>query len=733
MVKGFDYSGAKKEGYSDEEIMEYFRSSQTDFDFEGALSEGYTPREINRFILQQQEPTMAEQAGRLATQYGLGVAEKVALPYELAALPLASPEAQQVAYRENIMGDIENLLERKSIGMMEEGDEELLSDLISQIKEPKKAEQFVKPVDISVRGLAEKATGEDLQPKGFLETAFNWMGFIKDPKKIVGSAFTPKNLVKAATPTGTEIARGLGAGAALEYAKDGEFGPIGTMAALAIGEGVGAGVAGVGKGIGKLIREPKKTLAKFAAGMAKEDAKEVQKQIIEDFRESGIQADLGTITDSDLVRALQTRIQQSGLVGRELEEFRKNLTNQVKDEYKSLAQDLGKARFDTLYEAGEVGKELLTSIRDQEKKRIGDIYEKARSMISKGSTIAPRSLAEEVLKLESKLAPGTLKSAEQKTVLKTLGDLKKDLITSDNRLKQVNINELLNAKIALNDIIDFEVQGGQKQLLRNIVKEIDNSLREYGKKDFQFLKEYTKANNNFKKHAQAFRNNTIANILKSQNPETLMNKMNSVQGIKDLEKAFSITPEGKKTFGELKRAKLDNIIGNKMTDNVSDQLKTGTFANLLKNPKDAQLIKEILGKENFDRLKRLQKNVGKLANSAQKFFNASKTASAGIDMAAASYLFNSLLALMTGNPWPLMKSGSIYVIANKMGKYFADPDFLKQVENYILSPPQSKKASLSMQKLLPYARELYSDVKGSLPSPVFPDRNEEKIPNPTKQ
>ena len=41
----FDVEGARKEGYSDQEIAEYL-GGQNKFDVKGALKEGYEPSEI---------------------------------------------------------------------------------------------------------------------------------------------------------------------------------------------------------------------------------------------------------------------------------------------------------------------------------------------------------------------------------------------------------------------------------------------------------------------------------------------------------------------------------------------------------------------------------------------------------------------------------------------------------------------------------------------------------------
>jgi hypothetical protein len=48
--KRFDYIGAKKEGYSNEEIQSYFKESNINFDLIGAINDGYSDEEIDNYL-----------------------------------------------------------------------------------------------------------------------------------------------------------------------------------------------------------------------------------------------------------------------------------------------------------------------------------------------------------------------------------------------------------------------------------------------------------------------------------------------------------------------------------------------------------------------------------------------------------------------------------------------------------------------------------------------------------
>jgi len=362
------YQRARSQGYSDEEIMSHIESHPKYSEkIKKARSQGYNDSEISEYLSSYQpkkEKSTLEKGARIAAQVGIGAAERAAMSYEIGAASLSDKDAQTLAYKQNVMEDIERLTEQKQTGVWDEKDQELLDHSIDQIKHPEKAEQFSKTGDVGIRGLIEKATGVDLHPEGILEKAANWIGFIKNPKNIVKTGLKPKEFIKAIMPTGEETLRGLGAGAALEMAEQGEFGPIGTMAAVVAGDLAGAGASGLLKGAKALVTEPKKTLAKIGASFTSKDKLELQKEIIKDYREADIQADLGTITDNNLIKWTQARIAQSGLVGKAADDFRQELTTQIKEEYKNIAANLGKSRFSTTSEAGEVLKDGLKKIRE---------------------------------------------------------------------------------------------------------------------------------------------------------------------------------------------------------------------------------------------------------------------------------------------------------------------------------------------------------------------------------
>jgi len=141
------------------------------------------------FFSDLQDKKPINKKARLAAQYGIGLAERAAAPYDIAVSPLSSKKAQQVPYRENIFQDIERLQEKKQMGDWDENDQNLYDFLVDQIKNPEEADKFVKTFDISSSGLIEKAgkkLGYNLEPEDAQELG----------ARITGNIFTPKGLAK---------------------------------------------------------------------------------------------------------------------------------------------------------------------------------------------------------------------------------------------------------------------------------------------------------------------------------------------------------------------------------------------------------------------------------------------------------------------------------------------------------------------------------------------------------
>jgi len=540
-AKDFDYKGALKEGYTNEEIETYLSEQHPDFDIKAAKEEGYSAKEINKYLsTYKPEKSKLEKVARVGGQVALGAAEMAAWPYEVAAATVASKPAQTLLYRQQVMEDIERIQENKEKGIASDWELELLPDLIEQIKDYSKSEQYSAAPDVSIRSLAEKITGADLHPEGLLEKAANWIGMIKSPAKakdLANVGLNPKKLLQAIGITGTDVIRGASAGTALQMAEEGNFGPIGTL-----GVAVAADLLGhAPKMLLEKAKKPKETIAQVANLLTgRNGKKEWIKQIISDANEAGIQLDAGTLTDNDFIRMMQARASQSALSGEALTNFQKDLSQKFIGAYEKVLGDLGEIKFDNNYQAAEAIKGFLKNEENtlfkqhgpregpQSRSLQGRVTQEAEPAIEQEflNRIAPeevhstyqggenlKTAAEDIrapikeefnqrwenlnrniemipVEPQAQLADamdvfarenrGSLllgESSAEARVLMAAEELRNSLRTAEGDLVGVNLRDLMKTKRTLGDVANWEFGGSNfESQYKHLVREIDVAI-----------------------------------------------------------------------------------------------------------------------------------------------------------------------------------------------------------------------------------------------------------------
>lgn len=395
----FDYQAAKDSGYSDDEIFQYASQEIPDYDFQGALQSGYSASEIFDHLNQPEKKSKTEKAVRSATQLGIGAIENVLMPYEIAAAPISSKDAQTIALRENIFDEIGQLEELKMLGVATPKDLEFLDAMKETIKNPEKLDQYVQTANIGTQGIVEGITGQDLHPEGIIEKASRWLGFLKDPRRgyqaLKEISKEPNKVVSAlkeAIP-GTNTLRSAAVGTALQMAEENQFGPIGTLA-VAVGSDILGHTPGAAINIAK---EPKRAAASILNLFSRNNSNKAwTKDLIKSANEAGIQLDAGTLTDSNFIRLMQARAAQSGLVGDALDNFRKDLSSQFVNEYKKVADSISESMFENNFQAAEAVKSAL-KVEEQNYPIFKDYNKPSRSLQGRVSSTPVEPYEENLL------------------------------------------------------------------------------------------------------------------------------------------------------------------------------------------------------------------------------------------------------------------------------------------------------------------------------------------------
>lgn len=534
-------------------------------------------------------------------------------------------------------------------------------------------------VSEEIRSAREKSQGYpkgSLEPQGSLEKGIDKFARIVGESPAFGGISGPRETLSLA---------GLAAGS--QVGEDQNLGPVGQFITGAAGALLPGGIENLAKGATRTITSPKQTLAKGVAKLVK--APEIKKQLIEDARKAGVQLDLGSITDSGAVKFVQNQIAQSPLVGDALETFKKDLSQQVINEYKSITENIGQANFQNNYQAGEAVQNAIKANQQSSLDSARKLYENARNA-GKNAIVTNGEIKNVVEKIKNSLTPGSIKSPEQTKVINTLNDLQEGLWRGVSP-----VESLINNKIALNDIIDYEIQGGSKQLLKKVVKTIDDTLSKYGATDPNFGNAWKSANKEFSQHAKTFRNTNISNVLKTQDPATILNKMNTTAGIRDIRKSLSSSPEGKSLFNDLSRYKIDDMVGKALDKNIKDQIQFGKIGNVFKQPKTQELLKELMPKQEFERLKKLTDLSSNIAESASKFLNTSQSGTTVVNMAAVSKMMFDIGKALSGNFLPAMTSLGSLAGVRGISNLITNPEFLRAVEDAILV---SKSSNVSLME-----------------------------------
>ena len=709
------YDIARAEGYTDQEINDFLATKSNNLEpqnqeimpsqqpsqneeskYKTALDEGYSKEEIDKY-LQSKKPALqryaqtayegVNKALRLPGQYAIGAFQRLpgVVAYDVAVAPLASKEAQHAEYRKNIFEDIERLYELKQVGAFDEQDQQLLDSLLEQIKSPEKAEKFVKTIDLTTGGLAEKA---GLAPKGTLEKAARWSGFIKNPQQIaeLGKAgLKPKELFNFFKPTVREGTRGLGAGVALEIAEVGDFGPLGTMTAAILGDIIGGGAVGAAKAIGRAAITPTKTAGKIGAFFTPNSKLQTQAEVIRKAREQGITLDIGSITDSKTLKFIQSTLAASGLTGKALDDLRSQLTSDVVNSYKRVADGVGQIKFNSLHDAGETFINVASKLRKDARAANQVKYQAFENALTSADATNPTPILSEIQKVQNKLKPGSFKSDPQKKVLGILEEILPDLMDAEGQIKPAKIKDLWNVKKALQDEIDYDTVGGLDKLLNPVLKEIDKALIGYGASNPKIKGLLTEANRIHSQNVKTFQEGTVGKFLKrGQNPDKILNSMDSTKGIREIKKALINSPEGREVWDGLRRAKLDQVIGDNMIDSTTQQLKTGTFSKLLEKGKNREVIRELVGPEAYKKLEDLQYVSGRLAESSQKFLNASQSGTKGGDLLLGAEILRGTWSAIGGNAYPLARTGTLVTSGYALSKLLGNKKFLTAVEDAVL-------------------------------------------------
>ncbi len=578
------------------------------------------------------------------------------------------------------------------------------------------------PTTNQVERAADFVTGGLFEPKTAIErgarTTGEFVGGSLLPTGAAGEgASVLSRLLKV--PGAKELTGTIGAGVGTSLAEEGDLGLLGTLVAGGAGLAAGRGLANAGS-VGKtaVTRGTQGVAARALGGT-------IDGEVLKSARDLGIELTPGALLDSRAAGFIEAKLAQSGLTGEKLNIRRKEVADSLAKAFKRDAEELSSKTFQNTNEALNEVQQGLKSSREFELKPIRQLYQTSKNAVPQGEKIFVPGLAEEVVKLRKELGNTLLKdqatdASKTRNVLekleKQLFETQKPSIVLDAKgnpvnpggkkvQKAISVDDLVGTNVDLNDLINFEVQGGTQQLLKRIKGLVSEELSNYGKVNRKFGKSYSRANKEFADFAKTFRKNKDINrLILAENPGQIAGIGNNISSIQQLERALvnlpssKGVPSGKDLFDKFKRFKLEEVLVNKVIDPITGNVSLKKQSTILNNPNSKALIKEIVGKENFERMQKLSKLSSKLDSKLTKFINGSNSATSIFD-AGLSFSIGKdvMMGVATLNPVLAMKGVGKFIAPRLLGNLWADPAFIDEII-FMANQPVDKSFARSFAK-----------------------------------
>lgn len=295
-----------------------------------------------------------------------------------------------------------------------------------------------------------------------------------------------------------------------------------------------------------------------------------------------------------------------------------------------------------------------------------------------------------------------------------------------NPTMEIGVKELENTKRALGEMINWDMPGGAKSLLKPIYHQMGKTLEEYGNKNKAYGSSAKAAKEYFKDEVLNIRTNLLDAIKEGKKPEQALSKLNTISGIKQVRKALNNLPDGDRIFNALSRYFVKDLIKDRMFDPSTGLMKIPKGAgngihNFLTKDKDVyNLIHELVPKEHLKTLHQLE-DVGKGLN---KGFNTLVNPSATADtllaiheiLSPAKQIYEGIKALPKAGGVLDMAGGlAKFLVPKVLAKIVTDPDFARKI--YSVSKAADTNDWFLFNRLLLSVADDLADDNESTPNP----------------
>lgn len=474
-----------------------------------------------------------------------------------------------------------------------------------------------------------------------------------------------------------------------------------------------------------------KAAAKSLSTLSKPDPK-----VFEAAKKYGIDLPFNVGMNNPVANFLHNNVYKSIFTNQAYKKIGEKANEQMMDKVRKSVESLGSVGV-TPKAASDNFAEYLGTEKKVAEEQVTKLYNEATESLTNADRVMPTNTFESINFINDKLQNTPYMSAAGKKVKAILdesmgnlnpraaGDANPLLNTYSTSTLERNphlLEEVLkNGKVAKGEPLerlinlrsnlmqalnyDADVKGAQRYI-SGLIKAVDKDIESVGNK--QFLEKWRGANK-FKKDIDVgiYKSDMANSLLNGQAPREAFSHMNTVQGIKEIERIASETSRGKQLFNDLKAAKAREILGTAIQGSLeTGDLKHGQFAKLFssKNEKQLEVLTELLGKEQVKKLKDIATISESFSKSGRDLLNTSGTAIASADIGKLEKIALGAMGLLTfSNPGAAaLGTGAHAATINLSSKLASNQNFISEMRRYALAREKGneKQASTILGKLI---------------------------------
>ncbi|MGN6560770.1 MAG: hypothetical protein ACTHJ2_09625 [Candidatus Nitrosocosmicus sp.] len=243
----------------------------------------------------------------------------------------------------------------------------------------------------------------------------------------------------------------------------------------------------------------------------------------------------------------------------------------------------------------------------------------------------------------------------------------------------------------------------------------------------EFLKKWRSANKYMKQEkVDRIKADISRSIMNGEVPKEAFTYMSAAPEVRKLKQILGNSENGQTIFNELRRAKVDQIVSDKIID-ASGSILYSKLSNLfLKNPEQQALLKELLG-DSYDGMRELSKISQQFVRSGKEFGNPSKTTLSARDVEGIKDIFKIGLNTVASVGAGVAKHGILGAIEGPVAIHLvsmlvSNKKYIDMALKYSKSKEPKTKLTLS-NRLGRIAKDILVDTPTNYPQSVISQKS----------